>query len=124
MEVKLIRVIRYLLVGLTTIIVAGPYPTQSFSQTKYDTCFTFHGRLQVGNGAPSYRIWIVGTKHMLGVKQNDGEVPDMPDTLAKLVHFDKYVFGDFEVCPFTKYRKGEMQRVRVLWASKIRVVNR
>jgi hypothetical protein len=61
---------------------------------------------------------------MLGVKQNDYEVPDMPDTLAKLVRSDRYVFGEFTVRPLMKYRKGEMQTVRVLSASKLRVVNR
>ena len=52
---------------------------------------------------------------MLGVTAgpvaDDADDPIVPKNLA----FDssKEVFGDFEVCPFTHERKGEMQMVCV-----------
>ena len=65
------------------------------------------------------KSWLVcrpiGTKRMLGVTAgpvaDDADDPIVPKNLA----FDssKEVFGDFEVCPFTHERKGEMQMVCV-----------
>ncbi len=37
-------------------------------------CFTVHGRLSAWNGAPTMRIWRIGTKRILGV--HDGIVPE------------------------------------------------
>jgi hypothetical protein len=38
----------------------------------------------------------------------------MPDTLDKLItSFDTEVFGEFLVCPLTKFRPGVMQIVRI-----------
>lgn len=72
------------------------------------------------NGTPSYRIWIVGTKRVLGIHQNQEGVPDAPDKLlGNLMDPDRVVFADFAVEPLTPYRPGVMQFVRVLSASKI-----
>jgi hypothetical protein len=96
---------------------AGP---DTFSQQKsvgwqntpiVDSCFTVRGRLSCWNGNPSLRIWIIGTKRMLGVREGS----PMPDTLQNLIKtFDTEVFGRFLVCPLTKYKPGVMQTVRIL----------
>ena len=31
------------------------------------SCFWTHGRLTFGNGTPAFRLWQVGTKHLLGI---------------------------------------------------------
>lgn len=83
-----------------------------------DACFTLHGRVFVSNGGPSLRIWRVGTDRILGVFDPENEI--MPDSLAKrLGGYDVDVYGDFEVCPFTKSRDGEMQMVCVESASHL-----
>ena len=83
-----------------------------------------HGRLSFYNGNPSCRIWIVGTKHLLGIRESGDEVVDMPKQLRDLMAGDREIFGDFVVEPLTPYRQGEMQTVRVVSASKIVVTER
>jgi len=80
---------------------------------------TVHGRLSFYNGNPSCRIWIVGTKHLLGVRESGDEVADMPKQLRDLMADDREIFADFVVESLTPYRQGEMQMVRVVSASKI-----
>lgn len=84
-------------------------------------CFKVHGRLSNWNGNPSARIWIIGTKRMLGV---EGDT-DYPIALKTRVgHFDDVATGDFEVCPFTPKRKGWMQIVCIASVSNIRMSKR
>jgi hypothetical protein len=87
--------------------------------------FTVHGRLSFYNGTPSFRIWIVGTKRVLGVDQSSNEVPSMPQALRDLLKGDDTeVFADFVVEPLTPYEQGVMQTVRVVSASKIVVTEK
>jgi len=74
------------------------------------------------NGNPGCRIWIIGTNHLLGVNENygdRGENPDMPDSLKNLLEWGTFIYGDFTVHPTSKYRRGEMQYVRVLSFSHL-----
>jgi hypothetical protein len=69
-------------------------------------CFQLHGRLSNWNGNPTRRIWIIGTKRMLGLR--DGT--ELPAALQKsLSDFDHEIVGDFEFCPFTPQKSGVMQ---------------
>lgn len=76
-----------------------------------DACFSLRGRVFYANGAPSLPIWRVGTNRILGVLPAEDEI--IPANLAKLLDQNNDVFGDLEVCPFTKERSGEMQMVCV-----------
>lgn len=92
-------------------------------------CFRIHGRAYFSNGTPDFRIWRVGTKRVLGVTAtstaDDAEDPIVPAKLLRAFHatasnpFGNDVFGDFEVCPFTPERKGEMQMVCVQSAEHL-----
>jgi len=83
--------------------------------------FKVHGRLSAWNGTPTLRIWIVGTKRILGIHGEDSDSPSLPDNLTRLpgTFFDNPVYGDFEVCPLTKYRPGVMQIVCIKSASNL-----
>jgi hypothetical protein len=84
------------------------------------TCFKVHGRLSNWNGNPAQRIWVIGTKRMLG---NRGDT-DLPKALKdKLGDFDDVATADFEVCPFTLQQPGRMQIVCVA-ASGIKMSRR
>jgi hypothetical protein len=73
-------------------------------------CFSVYGRMRAYNGNPTFRIWPVGTRRLLGVTGADpGENPIMPGDLG--VSFDRDIYADFEVCPFPKQAVGVMQRV-------------
>jgi hypothetical protein len=82
-----------------------------------DKCRTIHGRVFVANGTPSMRIWIVGTKRILGVLPSEKEI--VPDLIKQHVSFETRVYGDFEVCPFTREKAGEMQDVCIESASSL-----
>lgn len=78
-------------------------------------CFTIHGRLSVYNGGPSLRIWRVGTSRMMGVPSET-----TPVNVSRLWESDDTeIYGDFEVCPFTKDKAGEMQMVCIESASHL-----
>ena len=93
-------------------------------QTNKTERLTVHGRLTYYDGNPSARIWIVGTKRLLGVRESGDEVASMPDELRKLLSWDREIFADFVVEPLTSYKEGVMQMVRVVSASKIVVTEK
>jgi len=81
-------------------------------------CRVVHGRLMAYNGTPSFRIWIVGTKRLLGVFEieigDNPERPLMPERIGDLTGFmDHEVYADFEVCPLTEEKPHAMQMVCV-----------
>jgi len=81
------------------------------------TSFTVYGRLSYWNGNPAQRIWVIGTRRMLGIRGDT----ELPDNLAKLLgDFDTEVYGDFTVCPLTKSQTGVMQIVCVQSANNLK----
>jgi hypothetical protein len=110
-------------------------------------CYWIHGRLTAGSGDPSYRIWKMGTRRVLGVFNgpshfpprissfdNDVFNPELPAELYRAYEVDNRrlkqktgimwavpppVFADFEVCPLEPERKGWMQAVCVESAKNI-----
>jgi len=84
-------------------------------------CFTVHGRLSNWNGAPTRRIWVIGTRRILGVRDDT----DLPKILEdKLGDFDDIVTADFGVCPLTKKQAGHMRIVCVASVSNIKMSKR
>lgn len=86
-------------------------------------CFSVHARLSAYNGAPSLRIWPIGTHRLLGVLK-DEEPLSIPENIRNLIGFDKDIYGNFLVCPFTRTKPDYMQIVCVESASNIHVQNR
>jgi hypothetical protein len=80
------------------------------------SCSTIRGRMNSWNGAPSVRIWRVGTTRILGVSDKRFRIEgfcNLPlDLLAKL-SWETDLFGDFTVCPFTEVKPGGLQLVCV-----------
>jgi len=107
------------------------------------SCYWTRGRLAVYNGNPTWRIWKIGTKRILGVfsgpnswvrDPEDNEHPEFPGNLDKIyeadykrrvarkewdAEFPETAFGDFQVCPLGPERKGEMQAVCIESAKNI-----
>jgi hypothetical protein len=109
---------------LLAVLLAAPLQSQQGQRCEgnpnvVDQCFKVHGRVRVVNGTGMV-IWRVGTGRLLGVE--DGE--NIPENLSKAVfkYDDQWgsdVYGDFEVCPLTKSKPGEMQMVCVESASHL-----
>ena len=87
-------------------------------------CYSVHGRLQLGANTVRLYLWPVGTKRMLGVtagpRLDDADDPIWPRNLD-LSQDVEAIYADFEVCPFTPERKGEMQLVCIESASHVAV---
>jgi hypothetical protein len=83
-------------------------------------CFRIHGRIAAYNGTPTLRIWHIGTERLLGV---DDDIP-VPEPLSRQLDWDVNAYADFEVCPFTPEREGEMRRVCIESAEHIVVRKR
>ena len=96
---------------------AGDEPHCKSNPKLVGACFTVRGRLSYWNGTPSTRIWIVGTQRVLGLSEEDTDLPS--SVKAHLRAFGDEIIADYFVCPLTKYRKGEMQMVCVQSASEI-----
>src|SRR5512139_1731028 len=62
-------------------------------------CFTARGRMNYWNGAPSVRIWRVGTNRILGVTgyRNTEGYSTIPGELLDKVSWDSDLFADFVV---------------------------
>ena len=74
-------------------------------------CFWIHGRLSAWNGAPTFRIWRIGTSRILGVK---GDL--LPPALRTRLPADSFkanLIGDFRVCPISHDRPGRMRMITI-----------
>jgi hypothetical protein len=68
------------------------------------------------NGAPSVRIWLVGTKRTVGVSEGkyfDPRYCNLPPELQTKLSWDTDLFGDFVLCPFERSQPGVMRLVCV-----------
>lgn len=114
-------------VGATCALLLGlalSLPEHSYAG---ETCRTVRGRMSFYNGAPAVRIWITGTKRLLGV--HDGSYANLdylPSNVRKLWEgsgdvWSHSIHGDFRVCASTRERPGWMQIVRVEKGSNLRL---
>lgn len=85
-----------------------------------DACFLVHGRLTTYNGTPSLRIWPIGSHRLLGIVEDENPLA-IPDEIRSSVGFDKDIYGDYLVCPFTKRTLNAMQLVCVEKVSNYHV---
>jgi hypothetical protein len=73
-------------------------------------------------GAPSVRIWRVGTRRILGVSEQRFQLEgycNLPTRIRERVAWDTDLFGDFVVCPFTPDEPGVMRLVCVESATNM-----
>src|SRR5262249_24406943 len=102
----------------------GKAPCDNIPELIIGQCFKVHGRLSSYNGNPAFRIWVVGTNHLLGVSSwwiKSGE-KELPDNIYPLLPSSDFIsqtaiFGDYEVCPLTEEHTGWMQSVCIKSAS-------
>ena len=85
-------------------------------------CFTVHARMRYYNGAPSVRLWPIGTDRLLGVSEGQFDIPghqNLPVSLRETLDHQREIYADFVVCPFTSSEPGVMRLVCVDSATKI-----
>lgn len=103
-------------------------PSCAASPKRVGACFAVHGRLTTCTGVPNARIWITGTKRILGVADATGNVAGdrlLPGRLEEEMFgsapCSKAAFADYTVCPLTPDRPGVMRRVCIDKAARIRI---
>ena len=116
---------KILYIALLASLLTAPLQSQQGRLCKGNSdlvgeCFKLHGRVRIVNGAGMV-IWHIGTDRILGVGDEDEIIPDgLSKALSKPGDvYGRDVFGDFEVCPLTKSKAGEMQVVCVASASHL-----
>jgi len=85
-------------------------------------CFTIHARMRYYNGAPSVRLWPIGTDRLLGVSEGQFALPgyeNLPVSLRETLDHRREIYADFVVCPFTPSEPSVMRLVCVDSATKI-----
>jgi hypothetical protein len=124
-------VIFWLLLFPTTNTTAESKPARRIAcKTSANTasCYWTRGRLSFYNGTPAFRLWKIGTTHLLGIYSGpsvskyslDNENPEFPVNVRK--SFDPIhnrIFADFEVCPLEPEKKGAMQAACIESAKNI-----
>ncbi len=80
-------------------------------------CHAVHGRLDAYNGRWGAVIWVVGTRHLLGVLDDRNGDLLVPDNVV-LDRADE-VYGDFTVCPLVTPRIGHIEEVCVQAARRL-----
>ena len=112
----MLRAANAILLACSIALGATPEPECSCANSNpvVGPAFTVRGRLSCWNGAPTLRIWIVGTNRILGVR-GTSKVPDNVEP----GNFDTEVWGDFVVYPLTKERPGVMQFVCIETGSNL-----
>ena len=68
------------------------------------------------------RVWPVGTHRLLG--WTNGELCELPDSIASLMKAEKTVYADVTVRPLTSSRPGYMQFVCIARAEKTVVTDK
>jgi hypothetical protein len=79
-------------------------------------CEWVHGRYLVANGSSVRRIWIIGTKRVVAISDDDNQVPPAvtryehanPEMLS-----DAPLYGDFHICATQPSRPGWMQHIHL-----------
>jgi len=91
--------------------------------------FTVHGRLRVSIGDPGLRMWVVGSKRILGIRLEPPDGPRAPQSIIDYFHLgdtidDITVYANFTVEPLSPDKKGHMRPVRILSAKNIVVTSK
>lgn len=112
MSRKIALTVGVLILGATSKIWAQSNAIRCVSHpNRVGECRKVHGRLSAFNGAPTFRVWVIGTKRVLGISDRDASpsFEKLPASLRKEVSFEHSVIGDFLFCPFSAEKPGVMQ---------------
>ena len=77
-------------------------------------CRWVRGRFAVYNGSGVQRIWIIGTRRIVAIPDDDpAPLPETLKAFEKVRTVDGELIADFHVCALEPRRPGHMQHVRV-----------
>jgi hypothetical protein len=84
--------------------------------------------MELANGNPAVRIWVVGSSRVLGVVQQHERFDDLPRNIRQLwgaqgddAMWSSYLFGNFRVCAVSISKPGQMQFVTLRSGTNLHV---
>jgi hypothetical protein len=96
-----------LAISVLILVASCPLPSASeqppCKETQAGRCFTVHGRYSIYANRDG--IWIIGTRRVLNA--NSDELDHKIQQAGG--DYDHSIYGDFTVCPETKYEPGHLQ---------------
>lgn len=105
------------LLSLVVLFTAVPVAAQTagWFPRKAGECGWVHGRYAIYNGSGLRRIWVIGTNHLMSLRDDDEDVPLEldPARWAPDGPINKAVYGDFFVCAAERFKPGQMQHVHI-----------
>ncbi|MBW8841852.1 MAG: hypothetical protein JF608_08595 [Sphingomonadales bacterium] len=103
-----------MIVLLSLLIAAQPVGAAATIPRRAGDCSWVRGRLSIYNGSSLNRLWVVGSGHLLALRDGDENVPAAIRRLWKQRSpFDYELWGAFRVCARERWIKGHMQHVRI-----------
>jgi hypothetical protein len=116
---------------IRTLFLVGLLIAANAAAQTAESCMTIHGRLHYYGGDANLRIWHIGTHHMftpdettwdkvLGWLDEKATAADKKNFACANCAHDLY--ADFLICPTEPYKKGSVQRAKVISATNRRYV--
>ena len=112
MKTRSILLFAFLLLSGTPMLLAA-----DCREAEFGKCFNVHGRYAIY--ADGDAIWLIGTKRLLST--TDDKLDNM---LEKAGWEDYTLYGDFTVCPLSRYQPGHRQNVCIQSYRKIKLAKR
>ena len=84
-------------------------------------CGWVHGRFAIYNGSGVQRIWIIGTRRVVALFDDDNALPPAIERYERNGPSREALFGDFRICAQETRRPGHMQHVRVTATRNLRL---
>jgi hypothetical protein len=98
--------------------IFGAIATANLAPAHVGECKWVHGRYSIANGSSVRRIWVVGTRRIIALYDDDNDLPLEVERYEREAgssgDLNDALYGDFYVCAREASRPGWMQHVRLL----------
>ncbi len=105
--------LRFALLALLLLPVAAQAHNRGWFPRAVGECGWVYGRYAIYNGSGVRRIWVIGTTHMLNLRDSDDNVPQILEDRADRLIGDQVAYGQFYACALERFRRGHMQQIRI-----------
>jgi hypothetical protein len=101
---------------MMSLVAALSLATSSTNRPPADVgqCKWVHGRFLIANGSSVQRIWVIGTRRIIALYDDDKHLPAAINRYESSGPSYDPLYGDFYVCALEQSRPGWMQHVRLL----------
>ncbi|WP_157082384.1 hypothetical protein [Sphingomonas pruni] len=102
------------MIALPIILAAAPMAPIATIPRRAGQCSWVRGRFTIANGSSLNRLWVIGTGHVLALRDDDQKAPPAVWRMwNKPNPFAYELWGEFHVCARERWISGHMQHVRI-----------